>query len=294
MPAQGRVGDKAKNQADAHGCPACPHPVLGPGIAGSPDVMVNNLPALRVDDPGIHTACCTTNTWNALYGSVTVFFNGKGAYRKDDTSKHCGGLGKLIEGSPNVMTGGPMGPGAGPGGGGGSAGPGGGQGGGKAGGGKGGEDPGGGSKTEPGGGKGGGGEPGGKAEPGDPGGGKGGGDPSDPGGGKGDQPGQTEPETTGSLDVEVVDPDDAAVAQVAISLSGPSTADGTTDAGGHAMFPSLPAGSYLITATHEEFADGNSSAEVTAGPATTRITLTPKDDWSQFRGEVSKDDEPAA
>jgi hypothetical protein len=285
MPAQGRVGDKAQNKLDAHGCPSCPHPTLGPGIAGSPDVLVNNLPALRVDDPGVHAVCCNTNTWTALYGSTTVFFNGKGAYRKDDTSKHCGGMGQLIEGSPNVMTGGPMG---GPsGGGGGGAGPGGGEGGGKAGGkggsGGGGTDPGGnGSKTDPGGGKGGGGE--------EPGGGKGGVDP----GGGGEQPGQAEPEKTGALDVEVLDPEGAAVPQVAVNLSGQSSADGTTDASGHSQFPSLPVGSYLIAATHDDFQDGNSSAEVTTSPSSVTITLTPKDDWSKFRGEVSNVEEPAA
>lgn len=161
-------------------------------------------------------------------------------------------MGQLIEGSPNVMTGGPMG-----GGGGGGAGPGGGAGGGK-----------GGSGEEPGGGKGGGVNPGG-----------------------GEQPGQVEPEKTGALDVEVVDAEDAAVPQVAVSLSGPSSANGTTDASGHAQFPSLPVGSYLIAATHDDFQDGNSSAEVTTTPASVRITLTPKDDWSHFRGEVSNDDE---
>lgn len=291
------MGDKAQNQADAHGCPACPHPTLGPAIAGSPDVMVNNLPALRVDDPGMHAVCCNTNTWNALYGSTTVFINGKCAYRKDDTSKHCGGTGKLIEGSPNVETGGPMGSGSGGGGAGPGAGPGGGEGGGKAGGGKsgsgGGEDPGGGgSKTEPGGGKGGGGDPG------DPGGGKGGGgSPGAPGQGKGgepgggQQPGQVEPEKAGALDVEVVDLDEAAVPQVAVSLSGTSATEGTTNASGLAQFPSLPVGSYLIAATHDDFQDGHSSAEVTTSPSSVRITLTPRDDWSQFRGEVSKDDE---
>jgi hypothetical protein len=300
MPGQGRLGDKAQSTADAHGCPACPHPTLGPAIAGSPDVEVNGRPALRVDDPGVHAACCAMNTWQALYGSMTVFINGKNAYRKDDTSKHCGGLGKLIEGSTNVMVEGPMsggggggggsGPGAGPGGGkggsGGGAGPGGGgegPGAGKGGGG------GGGSGGDPGGGKGGG-DPGGGKGGGDPGGGKGGGEP----GGGGPQPGQVEPEETGALDVEVVDPDEAAVPQAAISLSGRDSAAGTTDAGGHARFPSLPVGSYLISATHDDHEDGHSSAEVTTSPSTVRVTLTPKDDWSQFRGQVSKDDEPSA
>ena len=106
MPPQGRVSDLAKADADAHGCLACPHPVVGPGIQGSPDVMVNGLPALRVGDPGIHAACCGPNMWNAMKGSGTVFINGIPAHRKGDATKHCGGIGELIMGSPTVVVGG--------------------------------------------------------------------------------------------------------------------------------------------------------------------------------------------
>lgn len=106
MPPQGRVSDLAKAQADAHGCPGCPHPVIGPAILGSPDVYVNGLPALRKDDNGIHMACCDGNTWNALTGSATVFINGKPAHRKGDMTKHCGGMGELTMGSPTVDVGG--------------------------------------------------------------------------------------------------------------------------------------------------------------------------------------------
>lgn len=105
MPGQGRLGDKAQVQADAHGCPGCPHPGVGPAIAGSANVFVNNRPALRVDDVGIHAVCCGPNMWTAQQGSQTVFINGKAAYRMNDPSKHCGGQGKLIEGSDNVIVG---------------------------------------------------------------------------------------------------------------------------------------------------------------------------------------------
>src|ERR1043166_6750903 len=105
MPGQGRLGDKANVPLDAHGCPACPHPCTGPAIQGSPDVRVNRRPALRVSDPGIHAACCGTNTWTATKGSLTVFINGKGAHRMGDQNRHCGGLGQLVEGSPNVIVG---------------------------------------------------------------------------------------------------------------------------------------------------------------------------------------------
>lgn len=106
MPGQGRLGDKSQVPADAHGCPACPHPAIGPAIAGSPDVLVNKRPALRVGDSGIHAACCGPNTWSAQGGSGTVKINGKGAHRMGDADKHCGGTGKLIEGSGDVIVGG--------------------------------------------------------------------------------------------------------------------------------------------------------------------------------------------
>jgi uncharacterized Zn-binding protein involved in type VI secretion len=92
--------------ADAHGCPACPHPVVGPGTAGSDNVLTNGLPSLRVGDPGVHAACCGPNSWNAKAGSGTVLINGKPAHRLSDQVKHCGGMGQTITGSPNVETGG--------------------------------------------------------------------------------------------------------------------------------------------------------------------------------------------
>ena len=106
MPGQGRLGDKSNIQSDAHGCPGCPHPAIGPAIQGSPSVNVNNRPALRVTDTGIHAACCGPNMWTAQAGSATVFINGKAAHRVGDADQHCGGMGKLIEGSGNVIVGG--------------------------------------------------------------------------------------------------------------------------------------------------------------------------------------------
>ncbi len=105
-PGQARLGDKSQVPADAHGCPACPHPAVGPAIAGSPDVMVNGRPAIRVGDPGVHAACCGPNTWTAQAGSGTVKINGMKAHRMGDADTHCGGNGKMIEGSSDVITGG--------------------------------------------------------------------------------------------------------------------------------------------------------------------------------------------
>ena len=106
MPPQSRVGDKAFNPADSHGCPACPHPVQGPGVQGSNNILVNGKPPLRTGDPGVHSACCGPNSWNVSNGSSTVFFNNIPAARIGDPTTHCGGSGNLIQGSNNVITGG--------------------------------------------------------------------------------------------------------------------------------------------------------------------------------------------
>jgi len=106
VPPQSRVSDIGDISADAHGCPACPHPAKGPIIVGSPNVFTNSLPTARVGDMGVHAACCGPNLFTAAAGSGTVFVNGKKAHRKDDKQDHCGGTGKSIKGSPNVNTGG--------------------------------------------------------------------------------------------------------------------------------------------------------------------------------------------
>lgn len=106
MPPQSRVGDNAFVPADAHGCPACPHPCTGPGTTGSPNILVNGMQALRVGDPGVHAACCGPNSWKVAKGSGTVYFNDIPAARLGDQTAHCGGSGSLIVGSPNVIVGG--------------------------------------------------------------------------------------------------------------------------------------------------------------------------------------------
>lgn len=83
---------------------------------------INGRPALRVGDPGMHAACCGPNMWNAKLGSATVFINGKPAHRLNDMVQHCGGMGKLIEGSGDVLIGGPPSASGGSGGGGGGTG----------------------------------------------------------------------------------------------------------------------------------------------------------------------------
>lgn len=105
MPPQGRLGDKAQAPIDVHGCPACPHPTIGPAVSGSPTVAVNKRAALRVGDTGVHAACCGPNTWTAQRGCQTVMIDGRAAFRLGDASRHCGGIGQLVEGSPNVSVG---------------------------------------------------------------------------------------------------------------------------------------------------------------------------------------------
>jgi uncharacterized Zn-binding protein involved in type VI secretion len=103
MPGMGRLGDISKAESDVHGCPCCPHPVAGPAVTGSPDVQVNGRPALRVDDVGVHAACCGPNMWKATAGSATVLINGKPAHRLNDADQHCGGVGKLTTASTDVI-----------------------------------------------------------------------------------------------------------------------------------------------------------------------------------------------
>lgn len=103
MPPITRVGDKARCPNDSHGNDCCSHDVQGPAIQGSPDVFINGKPVLRIGDPGVHSACCGPNTWKTAEGSPTVFINGIPAVRLNDKTVHCGGIGKMIEASPDVF-----------------------------------------------------------------------------------------------------------------------------------------------------------------------------------------------
>ncbi len=105
MPGVARLGDLSQVPADAHGCPACPHPAVGPAVVGSPDVTANNMPVVRVGDSGVHAACCGPNMWKAAAGSATVFVNNKPVHRMGDQDTHCGGTGQMIQGSPDVIAG---------------------------------------------------------------------------------------------------------------------------------------------------------------------------------------------
>jgi uncharacterized Zn-binding protein involved in type VI secretion len=102
MPQVARLADKAQTSADAHGCPACPHPAIGPIVQGSTDVFVNGRPAARKGDKGVHAVCCGPNTFTIAKGSPDVYVNGQPLARMNDKTQHCGGTGPITEGSPDV------------------------------------------------------------------------------------------------------------------------------------------------------------------------------------------------
>ena len=104
MPGAARLGDNAQVNSDAHGCPACPHPGTGPIVTGSADVFTNGKPQARSNqDLGIHAACCGPNNFQITKGSPSVYVNGKPAARLQDQTTHCGGTGKIIAGSSDVL-----------------------------------------------------------------------------------------------------------------------------------------------------------------------------------------------
>lgn len=106
MPPQARLTDLGLVPADAHGCPACPHTCVGPVMSASTDTIVNGLYAARITDMGVHAACCGPNIFMIAMGSSTVYINDLNAARLTDITAHCGGVGALITGSGNVVTGG--------------------------------------------------------------------------------------------------------------------------------------------------------------------------------------------
>jgi uncharacterized Zn-binding protein involved in type VI secretion len=109
VPGVCRLGDKSKADVDVHGCPACPHPsVQGPSIVASANVFINGAAGLRINDMGIHTACCGPNMWKITGASGQVFLNGAQLVRQGDPTLHCGGPGQMIEASGNVHDGSPM------------------------------------------------------------------------------------------------------------------------------------------------------------------------------------------
>lgn len=53
------VGARATVPADAHGCPACPHPASGMIVSGLPGVLINGRPVAVAGSETTHRSCCT-------------------------------------------------------------------------------------------------------------------------------------------------------------------------------------------------------------------------------------------
>lgn len=96
-----RVGDLSKIDADAHGCPACPHPAAGPIItAGGSQVFLADLPVAAVGDAGLHSSCCGPETYSIKSGDERVLINGRPAAWKHSEVEHCGGIGYMTSWHP--------------------------------------------------------------------------------------------------------------------------------------------------------------------------------------------------
>lgn len=85
-------------------CPRCPHGTQSVAVEGSKSVLINNMPALRVGDGGMHGTCCET-LWAALAGSPTVYINNRRVVRKGDATACNSGKGMMLSGSANVRIG---------------------------------------------------------------------------------------------------------------------------------------------------------------------------------------------
>lgn len=92
-----RSGSLSRCPGDAHGCPACPHPVVGPLLEGSPNFFIDGRPVGRVGDRGIHTACCGPNVYTVAAGDPEILINGRPVPRLGDRTQHCGGAGQVVQ-----------------------------------------------------------------------------------------------------------------------------------------------------------------------------------------------------
>jgi len=91
------IGDKAYCPADAHGCPACPHVVVGPIVTGNSKVKINGKAVACVGDTGKHASCCGANTFKITSGNNSVLIDGKPVAQLNDKTQHCGGVGYIVE-----------------------------------------------------------------------------------------------------------------------------------------------------------------------------------------------------
>jgi uncharacterized Zn-binding protein involved in type VI secretion len=104
IPKHATVGDQGLCSADSHGCPACPHVVIGPIKTGNPKVKINGKPVACVGDTGIHRACCGPNTFRIVSGDPDVKVDGKCVAKHGDKTQHCGGVGIVVDKSLVLST----------------------------------------------------------------------------------------------------------------------------------------------------------------------------------------------
>ena len=107
MPGATRLNDQV-TAMDTHGRRRCwcRHYVTGQATSitrGSPNVFINDKPAARRGDQGRHQRCCGSNTFTHVEGSNNVFVNGKALVRRGDQTSHCGGSGRVVVSSDNVI-----------------------------------------------------------------------------------------------------------------------------------------------------------------------------------------------
>jgi uncharacterized Zn-binding protein involved in type VI secretion len=100
---------------DAISCPPCIHgwgvlPVYGQFTVGSPNVLVNSRPAIRLNDLALTVCCPGTNTAVPTVGAVKTLTNSRPTIRMGDVTTHClnpASLGYVMPGhtSPNTICG---------------------------------------------------------------------------------------------------------------------------------------------------------------------------------------------
>lgn len=98
------IGSMAFCPADAHGCPACPHPVTGPVITGNGNVLIDGMPVACEGDRGVEAGCCGGNNFIITGGDPEVLINGKKAAKIGSATQHCGGNGHIVATGGGVNT----------------------------------------------------------------------------------------------------------------------------------------------------------------------------------------------
>jgi len=93
------VGMKAFAPAVSFGTPADPLPTIGVITTGSSHVLVNGQPAARVGDVGIQQSM-GTNSFKIISGDNSVLIDGRAAAKIGSKTDHGGGMGSIVEGSP--------------------------------------------------------------------------------------------------------------------------------------------------------------------------------------------------